>query len=193
MLASSVGWAFMNRTGVLLLLGSLLLAAGGCGKKDKVVGPSDQPVPQPYPVRSTPQNALLYYKAAWENRDSTRVDSVLADDYAGASTDLSGTSTFSKADEIRIMRRMHEDPNVTGVVVDLRNPATWIRQSYAGDPPDWIALDLPSPRIEVFYVFDEILADQSTFMEFKFRPASPARASPTDTLWSIVRWTELAQ
>ncbi|HEX7078514.1 MAG TPA: hypothetical protein VF363_08830 [Candidatus Eisenbacteria bacterium] len=182
----------MKRIGWLVLMGVLAVSVGACGRKI-VGGEGDffRSLVPIYPSRSTPRNALLYYKAAWENRDSTRIDTVLAEDYAGSSADQSETLQFSKADEIRALGGIQLSQRVTRVIVDLHDPSTWIWQYYAGDSAAWVSYSIPSPRIEVDdVVMGSLLADQSTFMEFTFRPTTPAPASPTDTLWTIVRWRE---
>jgi hypothetical protein len=185
----------MDRTRAVALSGAILafLLLVGCGKKDHVVGPDPPRVPSPYPIRSSPENAVLYYKAAWENRDSTRIDSVVAADYVGTSS-LHGSPLpdFSQADEIRAVGGIELDPEVFGVSINLGSPSLWIRQTYASDPAGWIALDLPHVDVRVYTTSADLVANTATFMEFKLRPTTPAPTSPTDTLWSIVRWTEIA-
>ncbi|HEX7077136.1 MAG TPA: hypothetical protein VF363_01810 [Candidatus Eisenbacteria bacterium] len=141
-----------------------------------------------YPPRNTPKNAVLYLKAAWENRDSTRADTVYAVNYTGTSS-VEGVSdlTFGRLEEIRALGGVQIAQSVTRVTFDFHDPSTWIRQEYATDSSTWVAYSIPAPRIEVDQLSGSLVADQSTFFEFTMRPYVVA---PGDTLWQIVRWVE---
>jgi hypothetical protein len=133
------------------------------------------------------------YVTAWENRDSSRVDSVLADDYQGTSTDLaSGTPevlTFTRSDEIRAVHGLRDDANLTLVDVNLGPSGSWTRTSYIGDPPDWAVMITPHVQVILRFVNgDEVVVNPAqTSNEFKLKPV----ATLPDTIWEIVRWSEM--
>src|SRR5580765_1537085 len=83
-------------------LGGFLL---GCGKDDGPVKPQVPITPRIYHIPSAPESTVLNYAIAWVRRDSTVIDSMLTDDYQGASVDLTdpspATLMFFKSDEIR--------------------------------------------------------------------------------------------
>ncbi|MGE5175224.1 MAG: hypothetical protein ACM3JJ_02520 [Hyphomicrobiales bacterium] len=180
---------------VALLAGALLVAAGaGCGKKDKVVGPGSNPLPSPLPDRSTPQNALSLYAYAWVHRDSTILDSLIDATYVGTSIDLSDptpfTRSFTKSDEIHDLGGLEKATDVTRVEVNLGPASSWVRTKYAGDPPDWVALQVPAATIRVYTTVDTYVASGMDVEEWKFAPHTPAPTSPTDTVWTMIRWSE---
>jgi len=172
----------------------------GCGKDD---GPIKPPTPQPivYPDQSTPKNTVLRMSMAVANRDSVVTASVYADDYEGSSNDLDGpipeAFTFTKADEIRVIGAMALSNSIVSVDMDLGHPATWFQHHFVSDPPDWVTIEVPGYRI---YVNDVDLgefgmqspsAGETRIFEFRLRPTTPDSTSPTDTTWTIVRWTEI--
>ena len=168
----------------------------GCGDNCNDCGGGFKPPPSGpfYPPRTTPQNTVEYYRVAWENRDSTRVDSVLAVDYEGTSTDIGSTTetlSFVKFDEIRAVHRMKDDPNLVRVEVLLGPSSSWTRTSYASDPPEWVVVLVPGADIRVLLANGDILAVSSSRgnNEFKLKPV----ASGPDTTWEIVRWEEIHQ
>jgi hypothetical protein len=140
--------------------------------------------------------------AAFEERDSVVTDSVYDDAYQGSSTDQADpgggtTLTFSKADEVRIVASMAGSASITFVDADLKSPNTWVRTSYASDPPDWVVLQISNWRIEVRdlargeYAASSFDSFGGSLMEFTFKPTTPDASSPTDTTWTIIRWREV--
>jgi hypothetical protein len=149
-----------------------------------VVGP-----PEARPT--TPEFAVRLYARAWERRDSVGIAAILDPAYVGTSTDATSGSfqvaSFLRETEIEIVRNMARDPEIVGIRVDL--PENMIRTSDRADPAGWATIRLVGGSVRVD-------ADTATWvaqwdsMEFKLRPTSPAPGSRTDTLWSVVRWTE---
>jgi len=180
----------------LILTAPLLLQ--GCGS-DTPTKPKPTPGPT-YPVRSTPKSAVLYMSIAYANRDSVRTDSVYAGEYTGSSTDMtdpgSETLSFTKSDEVRHVGAMALSSDITYVVMDLNPPATWLEVPYVTDPADWVTIQIPSFRIEVLDVHGNGFLTQAPsngethLFEFTLKPTTPDPSSPTDTTWSVVRWTE---
>ena len=170
----------------------------GCGKDDVVTKPI-LPTPIVYPVRSTPENALLYMMMAFENRDSVRTDSVYAEDYVGTSLDLVDpnpeTLTFTKSDEVHIVGTLARSSSIVATHV-LSIQSSWFRTNYASNPPGWATIQIP---IFAVYVNDVVngeyqmripLSGESWIFEFTLEPTIPDPSSPTDTTWQIVRWVE---
>jgi hypothetical protein len=172
----------------LTAIGGLLLAFGAGCIFDPPTKPPGIKVAPPYPVRTSAKNAILYLKAAWEKRDSTMADTVYAPYYVGKSYDQGvPLPDFAKSDEVRALGGVQISQAVTGVTMDFHDPSTWVRQTYSQDSTIWVAYSIPSPRIVVDTNSSSLVADASTFFEFK---VSPYVFAPGDTLWYIVRWTE---
>jgi hypothetical protein len=134
----------------------------------------------------------MYYAAAWEDRDSTRIDSVLAADYQGTSSDLGPspeTLSFVKSDEVRAVHQMKMDVDLTSVVVNFGPSSSWTRDSYPSDPADWAVIYIPSVQIELHSTSgaDVVVSASRTTNEFKLKPT----VSGADTTWEIVRWEEV--
>lgn len=173
---------------LLCFFATFLIA--GCGGKDPAK--PQPPVIEPPPGRTTPQQGVEYYRLAWENRDSTRVDSVLAAGYQGTSTEIGPnpvTLSFVKSDEIRALHNMKDDVSITQVTLDFGPPSSWTQTSDPGDPPGWALVIVHNFQILINRYGGSDLAVSSssgTTMEFKLEPT----ASGTDTTWQIVRWKE---
>lgn len=185
------------RLAIVLVLAAPLLFLG-CGGDTPTKPKTSQYIL--YPIRSTPKNAVLYMAVAFANRDTVRTDSVYADDYEGASTDLTDLSpttfVFFKSDEIRALGNMARSNSITLVQMDLGSPAGWLQVHNLADPPDWTTIQVPSFHI---YVNDTVEGElsvrapasgQINVFEFTLRPTTPDPTSPTDTTWAIVRWRE---
>ena len=180
------------RFGVLVCLVGAL--SGGCifsPEKGKKVIP-----PVVYPKRNTPQNALLFLRKAWESKDSLQIAAVYADDYAGSSIDLtdpgSTTLDFAKSDEVHAVHWLAINQNITFLQMELYSKDSWIEVHYAGDPSDWVTLQIPHFKIEVRdlnnngYVATDSGDGETWIFEFTLRPTGP----PSDPIWEIVKWTE---
>ena len=181
-----VRWALLVGTAALLIAAAL----AGCGKDDPVKPPP--PTPFQYPALDTPQNVMLNLKYSVERRDSIRTREIYDDGYLGRSTDLSGTITFSKDQEVAAIGGMAREPGVSSVTFTLPDPSTWVRQTYISDPPGWTTIQLQSYNIQVDDAVRGTMIAHPTpgsFFEFKFAPTLDA-ASATDTTWKVIRWTE---
>jgi hypothetical protein len=160
----------------------------GCGKDDGPVKPVVPITPRIYHIPSAPESTVLNYAIAWERRDSTMIDTVLTDDYAGTSVDMTDPSpamlTFTRADEVRAVGGIALDPNVSRVIVDLGT--AWTLFSEPGDPPGWMTLQITAATISIRYTSYNDLSTHST-LEFKLKPI----ASGADSTWKIIRWSEV--
>jgi len=180
---------------LVALLAVVLLASalGGCGDDgEDPIKPPANPSPT---VASTPETALANYVAAYEARDTVAVKEVYDPAYTGISTDLNGGSSidFTYDDELLHVRALAVTPGLT-VNLDLGPSSTWIRTP-SDDPshPEWAVITISGSayRIEVI-VGDEVsgaIGEPGTFQEFAFSPQLDS-ASPSDTLWKIMRWRE---
>jgi hypothetical protein len=128
---------------------------------------------------------------AWGNRDTLGVAAILDPAYVGTSTDATSGSfqvaSFTRDVEIEIVRNLARDPAIIAVTVQL--PSNMARTSEATDPPGWATMRLVGGSVRVDAATRTWVAQWDS-MEFKLRPKSPAPGSMTDTLWSVVRWTE---
>jgi hypothetical protein len=146
-----------------------------------------------YPPRNSPENAILYLKAAWENKDSVRVDSVYAEDYLGTSvwqSDPGGSVSlsFAKTDEVRAVGGLYLDQQISNVTLDFKPPSGWQKYQYSSDPPSYIAINIPYPKISVTRGETTYEVTETTSFEFTLKPVASA---PDDTLWEIIRWNEV--
>ncbi len=150
------------------------------------------PIPDPYPLRNTPFNAVEYLRLSWEKRDSTRADSVLADDYQGTSTDNGTTVTtisFVKSDETRALHGLKDDTNITSLSMSFGPQQSWRLDQYPNDPPDWVVVIIDNPYIQLRSVSgnDFDVSPDKTSFEFKTMPV----VEGSRTLWQVVRWEEI--
>jgi hypothetical protein len=182
---------------LLMIVTLVSLALGGCGDDgdddENPVKPED---PATYPALSTPQNVLLAYELAYSRRDTVMVGDLYDPTYAGSSVDLvdPGSSLqFSYEDEIAHVRAL---ANVSGLVayLDLGTSQLWERMP-SDDPshPEWAVIQVPGSNFLVEITHDaEVFGaggELGTYQDFAFAPRLDS-ASPTDTLWRIVRWRE---
>lgn len=188
---------YLSRSGLALGIVLLALASGGCifspNHTDRTGGGGGgTPVP-PAPPRKTAHGAIQYLIYAWTYRDSLCADTVYTADYQGTSVDAndptgSQTLSFAKSDEVRALGGVALSQEVSKVYMDFHLESTWTDQKYAGDPPDWVAIQINKPSITIDLVGgSSLVANDSDFFEFKVKPQVVA---PGDTLWQIVRWTE---
>lgn len=167
--------------------------AAGCGSDgpdDHILGP---PPPPAYSTRTTPQSTVDDYRLAWENRDSTEVQLVLADDYEGTSTDVSSGGpeilTFTKSDEVRAVHSIKADATVNRVTVNFGPMSSWTRDSYPVDPPGWAVIIVHNVQVIIHSNIgnDLVVSPYATSNEFKLKPT----VTGADTTWQIVRWSEM--
>ena len=168
----------------------MALELGGCAFAPEPCRDCDPPGPVLLPRRTSPQNAVLYFKAAWEVRDSSAVDTLLAGGYTGTSVDVndpgSGTLSFSRDDEIRAVGGLYLDQEVSFVQLDFKAPSTWVPIEYSSDPPDYVTISVPYPSISVTkgpttYILGEVQAFEFTMAP---EPGTPG-------IWQVVRWKEI--
>lgn len=130
-------------------------------------------------------------RMAWENRDSTAADSVLADDYQGSSTDIGTTTTtisFVKSDEIRALHGLKDDPKNTRLTMSFGSENSWVLDQYPGDPPDWVVVVVNDPAILLSQTDGDLsVSPNLTSFEFKTKPV----VEGSETLWQVVRWKEV--
>jgi hypothetical protein len=180
----------------LVLTAPLLLSGCGDDGPGKLIDPPIVVAPD----RSTPKNTLLRMNFAVEHRDSVITESVYADDYQGSSIDLTdpiaATLQFTRSDEVRAVGAMATSSSIIQISMDLYSPTGWFQSHDAADPPGWVTIQIPSFNI---YINDlnggEYLARAPSngvtqVFEYTLKPTTPDSSSPTDTTWTIVRWTE---
>jgi hypothetical protein len=172
------------------------LAATGClFSPDKKAPPKKTPIV--YPPRRSPQEALEFMKAAYEDRDSAQTFVIYDVNYQGTSTDPSApipVSNFTRADEVRHVGALKLSLNVTSVRLDLGPSATWVRlPPDAADPPEWAVIQINSGKVEISDVDRGVTYEAaSNPMTYTFKP-TPDPAAPGDSIWTIVKWTEFAK
>ena len=183
----------------LAAVGASVVLAGlsGCGG-EKTTGPGPQPQPQPpmYLKPIFPGYVLQNLALAYKHRDPAAYDTLFAEDYTGRTIDQSNPDSvkqydFAKADEIRHIWALSRSTTITDIQLELM--PTMIRYTDAGDPPGWAVIQNPIYSLSIAdgpSTFS-IARDRET-MEFHFKPKTPDSSSPTDTTWTIVRWTEVA-
>jgi hypothetical protein len=182
-----------------IVLALALLPGGqvGCSNAvgpDPCKNPEDCKPPDPpdYPIRNSPIKAVEYLQKAWEDRDSTRADSVLNVEYQGTSSELGtnpGTLSFVKSDEIRALHNLKDSPDVSDIKMNFPPQGAWILDQDSGDPPDWVIVKVNNPEIVLTEADGDIQRASSTYtnFEFKARPISTGG----QILWEIVRWKEV--
>ena len=166
---------------------------GGCGSdtKDPVKPPVQSGIP--YPDRSTPQNVLATLVTAYQTRDSVVTKDLYDVSYMGTSQDMLNpvnTFTFTYHDEVGHVAALRRSSTIVSISVDFGATSTWTRIT-SDDPshPEYALIQLVTPRVEIvdgatFYQTDGGL------MSYYFKPTQDA-ASPTDTLWRVIRWNEI--
>jgi len=172
----------------------------GCGK-DNLVKPPDPPGPgSAYLVRSTPQNVLTDLEIAYSHRDSTETKALYDSSYVGTSQDLNdppGTTplSFTYSDEIAHVAALARSTTISSISLDLGPSASWNRLE-SNDPshPEWAVIQIAGSGFKVECTDGPNTWQASgsyEFFEFMFKPATPESTSPTDTLWTIVKWQEV--
>jgi hypothetical protein len=177
----------------LLCVSAAFLIAGCSGDDHCDDCGGFKPPPPPPLERDTPQHTVEYYRLAWQDRDSTRIDSALTADYQGTSTDIgviSETISFIKSDEIRATHAMKNDDTLRSVSVDFGPSSSWTRTSYAGDPPDWSVVVVPSSAITLMYANGDVITVSPSNDQNLFK-LKPTTVVGTDTTWQVIRWQEI--
>src|SRR5258705_1214376 len=164
----------------------------GCGaKKSTILGPEPT---TPYPPLTTPENTLGAMIRAYSNRDTVELRLVYDDGYQGTSYDQDdwlSVLSFTKADEIAHVAALARASTVTRVSVSF-NPVLRRYTDFA-DPPGWASIQNPirSVEIEDGGTTHDVYLSYET-LTYKLIPKTPDNASPTDTTWKIVGWSEIA-
>jgi len=142
-------------------------------------------------------SALEY---AYSHRDTVETKALYDPSYVGTSEDLSdppGTPPISLtySDEVAHVDRLASKPTISSAYLSLGPPTSWTRLE-SDDPshPAWAVIQIAgtSLTVRITELPDNIseARGSSLFFEFMFKPSTPEPTSPTDTLWTIVRWRE---
>jgi hypothetical protein len=177
------------------IVASLAFALGGCGDdEDNPLEPG--PSSPTYPVLSHPHQVLESLEMAYQRRDSVKVKDLYDSTYTGQSMDLADPSTtldFTYFDDVAHVAALARAPGLTAHL-ELGSGVTWDRLA-SDDPshPDWAIIQITGASYNV-EIYDGpnswgAQGEAGTFLEFAFEP-TPDDASPSDTLWKIVRWKE---
>ena len=178
------------------VLGIVIAAfLAGCGDDDGPTKPRPSPAPT-YPVRSTPQNTLEYLRLAYVGKDSTATDSVYSPDYHGESSnavDPGNVLFFTKAQEKSHVGALRKNTEVSNISFTMGDFNSWPREgSLDAAHPEWASITITRGiALEVTVGPTTYNVGTDDFFEYQFAPTTPAPASPTDTLWTVVRWREI--
>ena len=176
-----------------LFLGALLLLAAGC-----IFSPERKPPTTirqtPYLAPTSPSNVLQNLVTAYVRRDSAETALVYDANYSGSSTDLSGVlpkSSFTQADEIRHVGALKLSTNIVGVTLDLGDYRIWVRQpGDASDPPGYAIINIPASKVSIDDVgLNKLWESTNRVIQYTFKPTV---ATPGDTTWTVITWTEIA-
>ncbi|HKW50892.1 MAG TPA: hypothetical protein VJQ53_04095, partial [Candidatus Eisenbacteria bacterium] len=168
----------------------------GCGS-DSPTKP--KPSPPAYSVRSSPAEVLSNLEIAYSRRDSTETKALYDSSYVGTSRDLGdppGTIplNFTYTDEVAHVATLARTSTITSAYVNLGPPTSWTRlASNDLSHPEWATIQIAGPSLTIRVVegsTEYAAGGTREFLEFLFKPSTPESASPTDTLWTIVRWNE---
>jgi hypothetical protein len=175
----------------LLLAWLLLLAVVGCARK--TVGPKIDGGPR-YLAPTSPANVLQNLTKAYVNRDSIATRAVYDDLYKGTGFDPSLPTPnveFTKSMEVSHVRRLHDDPDIVSVQLDLGAASTWqVLPGNATDAPGTMVIPIQYHllRIEDVSVGGSYELSPDSQIEFGFKPT---RTASGDTTWAVIRWTEV--
>jgi hypothetical protein len=150
-------------------------------------------LPPEYPPAKTPNQALLNMITAYEARDSVGTEAIYDIAYEGSSTDLSAPTpavvNLTRTDEKHHVGFLLRDSNIASISLDFK-PLTWFRlPPDASDPADWAVLQVNSAEVQIQDVnLGTTWQSQNNTMLYTFIPTVTA---PGDSLWKIIRWTEV--
>jgi len=182
----------------VVALGALVLAGDGC-----IFDPASTHKPPPGPGQkaydqSEPDFTLHRLENVYTNRDSVLIKDIYDSTYVGTSTDQTAGGggqilNFSYADEIDHVAHLARDHSIATVTLSFgsltRLPSDDISH------PDWALIQISGSnmRLEIDTQAESTSVRLNPVGEtftFKLRPITPAN-TPTDTLWTIVRWDEV--
>lgn len=177
-----------------LILAGLVAGCFGSGKNPVKATPS-----QPFTYsRATPQDVLTSLVHAYNARDSSAYAKLYAPAYQGVSYDTSGAQEpqpgmFTRADEVAHIKALAQDRSILSVTLNLGAPGSWARTAAKGPgEEDWAEIPIYNPRLQIDTATSSLVLASNEMFVFDFSFETPAPSSPTDTLWSIVRWSETA-
>ena len=177
----------------MLLVASMALASGCIFSPDKKP-PTVKP-PVIYPPQTSPLSTLEKLALAYEARDSIATFAVYDQDYAGTSTDPSQPTPiveFTRAQEVSHVKRLHDDPNIVGVTLDLGPSNTWTElPPNASDPPEWRIITTNFQLVEITVgggTSNNNFRSSNQQIEWAFKPTTVG----STTTWTVIRWTEIA-
>jgi hypothetical protein len=183
------------------LLGAFFLAGlsgcifspdqGGGGKKDNTTL---------YRMRSSPQNVLFNLIHAYEDTDTAAYMQQFAPNYQGQTYDtdtLSGLTpgAITRDDEQAHIKAIAEDHDIIGIELGFPPEGAWLRHDAADDSGragKWTGITIQRPTLRIDFVKNTVNLVANESFEYAFKPITPAPTSPTDTLWTIGRWEEIA-
>ncbi|HYR69016.1 MAG TPA: hypothetical protein VER77_03990, partial [Candidatus Dormibacteraeota bacterium] len=158
-----------------------------------------QPVPPLYSIPSSPAEVLSNLEVAYSRRDSVGYKALYGSSYTGISRDQNdppGTPpiVFTYADEAAHIAALASRPTITSAYMNLGPRTSWTRLE-SNDPshPEWAMIQIAGSSLNIRVVEgnnEYVISGTSEFFEFEFKPSTPESTSPSDTLWTIVRWNE---
>ncbi len=181
------------------LVALFCLQAGCIFSPDKGDGGGPPPPPSYY-VPARPDLVLQNLITAYQRRDSTVYKTIYDLDYEGKSTNpadpnpATQVSTFSWDSEVRHLANMARATTISQVVMDLGSATQWIREPSDNlAHPEYALIQLQNVHIQVFVGNDvyNVKQDSGEIFQFRFKPTTPAATSSSDTLWTIISWTEV--
>ena len=101
--------------------------------------------------------------------------------------------TFTHDDEVKHIAGLRKDPDVSNITFNLGLPDSWVRESSSNAAhPEWAQITLSRGiSLSLQKGPTEYILGTDDFFVFQFSPTTPAPGSQSDTLWQIVRWTEI--
>jgi hypothetical protein len=191
------------RNMILWLLPLFALAGlSGCIFSPDRGGGGGPPKPPPtYPIRKDPQQALENMLTAYGVRDSAEYLKVFAraaagkEGYFGSSYDVNDSmpgnqlGTFTIVEEEQHIKKLAESRDIYRITLNFGSRGTWTRYGATGPSGErWAEIVITNPVIELDADNSYALKSNEIFT-YQFSPDTSS-ASPTDTIWSIVRWFE---
>jgi hypothetical protein len=183
--------------GVLFALTAVSLAGCGIFDPKQSKKPPIEP-PAVYVIPFLPGNVLHNLEIAYSRRDTTAYKNLYDSSYVGVSENLNdppGTVplSFTYSDEVAHITKLASVPTISSVTFELGPETSWNRLE-SDDPshPDWAVIQIAGSSLDIQITegVNTLQASGSNeFFQFSFQPTTPA-ASPTDTLWNIVKWRE---
>ena len=172
-----------------------LLGSGCIFSPHKGTGGGTTPPPV-YFIPSSPELVLRNLALAYEHREPARYDTLFDQLYTGETTDFANPDTvlhitFSKNDEVEHIWNLYRVTTITDVHLELTPVLP--RYSDAGaDPPGWAVIQNPVFSLSITDGPNTyVVARERETVEFHFKPKTPDSSSPTDTTWTIGKWTEV--